>query len=264
MAQQTADPVGSAARDYANNYRELEGGYTKSFPSVHVFHDITPNFKARLSWSASFGRAGLNEMLPNETISETNQTVTINNPALGPQTASNWDATLEYYFEPVGSLTVGWFHKTIEDFIIRNQEFGIVAGGPDNGYNGEYEGFAQRTSRNAGTSVVQGWEFSYQQQFTFLPGPLKGLSGSANYTRIVTHGDYGGNRYLTSREVQGFIPHVANVSLSWRYRKFSSRILYNFTGEYITTFDAVNPARNLYRFSHKTVHVGVGYQFSPR
>ncbi|MGH7945075.1 MAG: TonB-dependent receptor [Opitutaceae bacterium] len=262
-AQQLADPVGSAQRDYASTYREVEGKYTKSFPSAHVFHDITPNLKARLSYSTSFGRPGVTELRPSETINETNGTVTISNPGLRPQTAQNWDATLEYYFEPVGQLSVGWFHKTIKDYIIRNQEIGIVGDGPDNGFNGDYRGLRLLTSSNAGTAIVQGWEFSYQQQYTFLPGLLKGLGGSFNYTRIDTHGMYGGTRYLTRRELAGFIPHVANASLSWRYRKFSTRVLYNFTGEHIDTFDANNPARSRYRFSYKTVNVGVAYQWRP-
>lgn len=38
-AQQTADLVGSAARDYAGTQRRLYGDYTKSFPSVHLTHD---------------------------------------------------------------------------------------------------------------------------------------------------------------------------------------------------------------------------------
>jgi TonB-dependent receptor len=263
VAQQTADPAGTAARDYAGNYRELDAKYRMSFPSIHAFHDLTPNLKTRLSYSTSFGRAGRSEFLPNETIDENNKLVTVNNPGLRPQTSSNWDATLEYYFEPVGQLAVGWFHKTIEDYIIRNQETGTIGNGPDNGYNGEYAGFTERTSINAGIAFVQGWEFSYQQQFTFLPGLLKGLSGSANYSWIDTHGMYSGTRYLTSREVTGFIPHVANLSLSWRHRSFSTRVLYNFTGEHITSFDATNPARNLYRFSRKTVNVGVAYQWRP-
>ena len=112
-AQQTADPVGSATRDYAGNYRELGGRYTKWFPSAHAFHDFTPNLKAHLSWSTSFGRAGLTEFLPAETPSEANRTVTVNNAGLRPQTSSNWDATLEYYFEPVGSVTAGWMPTTV-------------------------------------------------------------------------------------------------------------------------------------------------------
>jgi iron complex outermembrane recepter protein len=262
-AQQTADPVGTAERDYANNYRETSGGYTKPFPSIHVYHDVTTSLKVRLSYSTSFGRAGLSNFLPSETPDENNARVTVNNPGLQPQTARNWDASVEYYFEPVGQLSVSWFHKEIRDFIINNQEIRTIPGGPDNGYNGEYEGWTERTSINAGTSVAQGWEFSYRQQFNFLPGVLRGLAGSFNYTWIDTHGMYGGTTYLTRREVQGFIPHAANASLSWRYRKFSSRVLYNFTGEYISSFNANNPALRLYRLSYKTVNAGIAYQFRP-
>jgi TonB-dependent receptor len=262
-AQQQADPVGSAARDYANNFSAEGGSYTKAFPSVHAFHDVTSNLKVRSSYSTSFGRAALTDFLPSITIDETNRVVTVNNPTLQPQTAQNWDFTLEYYFEPVGSLTVGWFHKTIDDYIFRGQEVRIVPTGTDNGYNGEYPGWSERTAVNASRVIAQGWEFSYQQQFTFLPGLLKGLAASGNYTWIDTHGLYDSGRYLNKREVAGFIPYAANASLSWRFRKFSTRVLYNFTGEYITSFSAASPGLNLYRESMKTVNVGVGYQLRP-
>ncbi len=262
-AQQVADPVGSARRDYENNYRELNGTYTKAFPSVHAYHDITPDLKLRTSYSTSFGRAPLSNFLPAETVDENNQLLTINNPGLKPQTARNWDISLEYYFEPVGQFSVSWFHKDIRDFIITNQEIRTIPGGADNGYDGEYEGWTERTSINAGTSVAQGWEFSYRQQFTFLPGLLRGLAGSFNYTRIDTHGLYGGTDYLTRNEVQGFIPHAANATLSWRHRNFSTRVIYNFTGEYLNTSNQANPALRLYRLSMKTVNAGVSYQLRP-
>ena len=262
-AQQVADPVGSAQRDYANTFRESKGSYTKSFPSIHFTHDVTSNLKARASWSTSFGRPAISNLLPNESVSETNETVTINNPALLPQTAANWDLTLDYYFEPVGALSIGWFHKTIKDYIVTGTNAGIVEGGANNGYNGEFEGFMRLTSGNAGTAIVQGWEFSYQQQFTFLPGLLKGLSGNANYTVIDTHGDFGGTVSRTSGQVAGFIPKSANASLSWRHRGFSTRILYNFVGEHIINYSSTSPALNLYRFDRNTVHLGLAYQVRP-
>ena len=261
-AQQLADPIGSATRDYAGNFRTNPGKYTKGFPSVHGFYDITPDLKVRTSYSTSYGRPPIANLLPGETPNETTQTVTANNPGLGPYTATNWDATLEYYFEPVGSLTIGWFHKDIKDFII-TADVGTISDGLDNGYNGQYAGWTERTNINGGDAVAQGIEFAYQQQFTFLPGMLKGLSASFNYTRIMTHGLRDGTRYLTSREVTGFIPHAANAALSWRFGKYSTRLLYNMTGEHITTFNATNPALNQYRFSMKTLNVGFGYQYKP-
>ena len=263
VPQQTADPVGSATRDYAGTQRNLSGSYTKSFPSAHLTHDLTSDLKARLSWSTSFGRPPLNNALPNETISETNQTLTVNNPSLLPQNAATWDATLEYYFEPVGTLSLGWFNKTITDYIVTGTNAGTIATGNDNGFNGEYAGFTRLTSANAGTAKVTGWEFNYQQQFTFLPGLLKGFGASANYTLIRTNGNFGGTTSRSTNEVPGFIPRTGNATLSWRYKKFSTRLLYNFTGSYITAFTAATPGRNLYRFQYATVNAGVSYQVRP-
>ncbi len=262
-ALQLADPVGSAQRDYANNRRELDGSYTKSFPSVHLSHDLNQNLKARLSWSTSFGRPVMTNYLPTETISEPNLTLTVNNPSLQPQTAANWDASLDYYFEPVGNFSVGWFHKKIEDFIVRGIFQGIVAAGAANGYNGEYAGFSLLTTANAGTAFVQGWEFSYQQQFTFLPGVLKGLSALVNYTVLDTHGNFGDTTTLSAGQVAGFIPRTGNASLGWRYRKFGTRLLVNYTSDWLQTYSATSAAQNLYRYRRTTVNLGVEYRLRP-
>ena len=171
--------------------------------------------------------------------------------------------TLDYYFEPVGNFSVGWFHKTINDYIVSGIDAGTVAGGTENGYNGEFAGFNRLTTSNAGTAIVQGWEFSYQQQFTFLPGLLKGLSGSANYTMIDTHGNFGGTTMLKTGQVAGFIPRAGNLSLSWRHRGFSARVLYNFTGDHIATYSATSPALNTYRLDRNTINVGLAYQLRP-
>jgi iron complex outermembrane recepter protein len=114
-----------------------------------------------------------------------------------------------------------------------------------------------------GRRIPQGWEFSYQQQFTFLPGLLSGLGASANYTIIGTHGNFGETTRLGTNEVAGFIPETGMAILSWRHQKFSARVLYKFTGDYITSYDAVSVGRNLYRYSYKTITLGVAYQYRP-
>ena len=262
-AQQATDPVGSAQRDYANTRRELRGQYTKSFPSIHLTQDLARNLKARLSWSTSFGRPPMSNLTPAETVNETAQTLTISNPALLPQTARNWDAALEYYFEPVGNLSVGWFHKTIRDYFVNNVQSGTVGPNQDNGFNGEYPGFTILTSTNLGTAVVQGWELSYQQQFTFLPGLLSGLGFSANYTTMETRGDFGGTTTRRTGEVPGFIPRTGNISLTWRYRGFGARVVANRTGEHISTFTEGSPGRNLYVRERTIINAGVAYQWKP-
>ncbi len=262
-AQQLADPVGSADRDYANTFRATVGRYTKWFPSVHVTHDFTPRLKARASWSTSFGRPPLSNLMPSEAINETNQTVTINNPDLKPQVAENFDASLEYYFEPVGSISVGWFHKTIEDFFQNNVPFGIVPAGQNNGFNGEFEGFTLQGRGNLGEAVIRGWELSYQQQLTFLPGPLRGLGVFANYTYLETSGDWGRTGAAAATAVPGFIPRTGNVGLNWRHRGISARVNVNFTGDHLEAANVANPALNLYRTERTIVNAGIAYQVRP-
>jgi iron complex outermembrane receptor protein len=262
-AEQNADPVGTATRDYANNRRQTEGDYTKAFPSIHAWYDWTRNLKTRLSWSTSFGRPAFGSLAPNETPNENQRTVTINNPSLLPQTAKNWDATLEYYFEPVGNLTVGWFHKEIRDYIVSGIDSGTVGSGTDNGFGGEYDGWTILTSANAGTAIVQGWEFSYQQQFTFLPGVLRTLSGLVNYTLLDTHGNFGGAGRREKGQVPGFVPRTANASLTWRYRAFSTRLLLNYAGTFLQAYNATSAARNLYRLERKLINLGFSYQVRP-
>jgi len=110
---------------------------------------------------------------------------------------------------------------------------------------------------------VQGWEFSYQQQFTFLPGLLKGLGASLNYTLLEASGNFGGTTNRETNQVPGFIPRTANASLSWRYRGFSTRLLVNYGGEFLASYSAASAARNLYRFDYRTVNLGVAWQLRP-
>lgn len=261
-AEQVADPIAAAVKDYGTGLRVVRGNYWQNFPSVHTFYDITPNLKLRSSWSTSYGRPAVSNLLPGETVDETNLRVTTNNPALKPQRASNWDTTLEYYFEPVGSLTVSWFHKDIKDFINSNQIVGTIGAGNGNGFDGQYEGYELRTSLNGGTVTTQGWEFGYNQQFTFLPGLLKGLSANANYTWIDTHGYQTGTVYLSRREIANFIPRVYNLGLNWRYAQFGVHANYNYTSEYLTGSNNDAGLRQ-YRYSFKTLQGGVSYQYKP-
>ena len=263
-AQQLADPAGSAQRDYANNARAVSGYYTDWFPSAHTSYDIMPNLKARVSWSTSFGRPPFSNLIPGEAPNETSRTLTVNNPSLKPQHAKNWDATLEYYFEPVGQFALGWFHKSITDYIVGGVDGGIVSSGQGNGFDGNYEGFQILQTGNLGSAFVQGWEVSYQQQFTFLPGVLRGLGVAANYTYLKTWGRFTGNTYIGNNQVAGFVPETGNLSLTYKYRKFSTRANVNYTGRFITGFTAPYSPRNVFRYSRTVLNLGFAYDWHPR
>ena len=157
---------------------------------------------------------------------------------------------------------MGWFHKRIDDYIVSGKEIGIVGTGTGNGFEGQYEGYSILANSNAGTAFTQGVEFSYQQQFRFLPGLLKGLRFNGNLTQITAHGDYGiAGAYLKDKYVAGFIPRTANASLSWDYKKFGASISYNYTAENVRgTYNITAPSRNQFLMARELVNASMRYQ----
>ena len=262
-AQQLADPAGSAELDsvaYVN-----KGSYGQNFPSVHLWRDLTPDLKARAAWTTGFARPTLANYVTALSFNTTNETVTFGNPDLKPTRSTNWDFSLEYYFKPSSSFTVGWFHKKLEDYIAGGVDVGTVGTGPDNGFDGEFGGYTILANANVGTAYTQGWEFSYLQQFQFLPGLLKGLRLNANLTQITAHGDYASpGNYAKDKNVRGFIPRTMNTTLSWYYKKFSTSVSYNYTAEHIRdNYNFAQPSRNRYLKSRKIVNASVRYQLRP-
>jgi len=259
-AQRAADPIGTARRDYANP-RRLDGGFTDWFPGVHVVYRFHPRWQARLSWSQSIGRPQMSNYLPLETVNETAQTVAINNSSLQPQYSKNWDVALEYYFEPVGQLAVGYFRKEISDYIFSDRG-GTVAVGAGNGFNGLYEGYTVITNRNGGAATIDGLELNYQQQFSFLPGALQGLGAFANYTRLWTEGDYGQTGPRSTSAVVDFVPETLNTGLFWKHRGVGARVFVSTIGEFLNAY-SVDASRLQFKKSRTTVNVSLSYQWRP-
>jgi len=259
-AQQVADPLGSARRDYNNPTRNA-GEYQQNFPSVHTWYDLTKDLRVRASWSTGMARPSLANAVTSLSINETAQTVTFGNPALKPTRAKNWDFAAEYSFGTASYMRVGWFHKRLDDYIRANQPIGVIEAGSDNGFNGQYQGYEILSNSNAGSAFTQGWEVEYLQHFRFLPGLLRTLRFSGNFTKLSAHGDYGTpGVYLTTEQVNGFIPFTANANLSWEYKKFGTSINYNYTdGSIRGGFNTAAPSRNRYMMPRSLFNVNLLY-----
>ena len=228
----------------SNDYRHV-------FPSVHLKYEPRPGLIGRLSYTTGIGRPNFNTITPNLQVNEDTRVVVANNPGIKPQYSDNFDASLEYYFEPVGVVSAGVFQKEIADFMFTAGGT-FIGSGTDNGFGGEYSGYELRTQRNGGSARVRGLELNYQQQFTFLPGWMKGLGLLANYTRLETKGDYGsvGNVQSTS-QVVGFTPATGNVGLSYILGKYNFRVAYNYKDRKLMAFNALENRRRYEVAAHR-------------
>jgi TonB-dependent receptor len=247
--------------EYSNRIT-AEGDYRKYFPGVHVKYSPLHNLVARGSWATNIGRPSIGNLIPATTVDYDKQTISSSNPSLKPQYSNNFDAALEYYFEPAGRVSAGVFLKEIEDF--QFSQGGIIVGnGADNGFGGDYAGYALTTRVNGGAAKVKGLELAYQQQFTFLPGWLKGFGMFANYTQLETSGNYGGTRTVSTNTLTGFIPKAANLGISYIRTPVSFRIQAKYKGKFLDTFNA-DPSRLIYGMPQTVVDVKMQYNLNRR
>jgi iron complex outermembrane recepter protein len=225
------------------------GEYTNVFPSLHVRYRPARNLLARASYSTGIGRPPLGSIIPLDTVNFDTQIVSRSNPSLKPRTSDNFDVSLEYYFEPVGMLSVGLFRKEIKNF--HGTLITSVGTGNDNGFDGDFAGWELRTTRNLGRARVQGVEVNYQQQFTFLPGWLKGFGVYANLTKLETKGNPASGSAATGR-VANFIPTSANGGISYRNFGFSGALQATHVGKYYESASSI-PSNELWRMDRTTV-----------
>lgn len=238
------------------------GKYTSYFPGIHLKYEPLRGLVTRASFASNIGRPSIGNLIPSTTVNYDTQTISTSNPSLMPQYSRNYDADIEYYFEPAGRVSAAVFYKQIKDF--QFSQGGLIVGtGNNNGFGGDYAGYALTTRVNGGSATVKGLELAYQQQFTFLPGWLKGFGAFANYTRLETEGDYGTTRVGSTNSITGFVPKAANIGISYIRNPWSLRVELKYKGRFLNTFNA-SPARLVWGMPQTTVDTKAVYNINRR
>ncbi|MBI5380398.1 MAG: TonB-dependent receptor [Opitutae bacterium] len=228
-----ADPAANAARarDTIRGWvKSPEKDYNNVFPSLHFVYEIGRGFQGRLSYNTSISRPSPTLLLPvASSPNVTAQTISAGNPALKPYTSDNFEAAVEKYFEPVGLISAGVFLKEIKNY---TRSFPTVIGsGSDNGFGGEYAGWTLNQTRNVGSARIRGFEVNYSQQYTSLPGFLRGFGTNANFTYLDTYGDFGSANGFTNR-LPNLTPRSWNAGISYRGYGLDVRLLANYRSTY--------------------------------
>ncbi|TVP72776.1 MAG: TonB-dependent receptor [Gemmatimonadales bacterium] len=240
--------------------------YTNILPGVHVRWEAARDLLVRGSATRTLARPSFGNILPQTQVitfegglgeSEVPGQISQNNVGLEPQLSDNLDLSLEYYFGPRAFVSVGAFRKDIQNFITGTSELL----GADNDFGSEFEGYAFQTQINANSARVRGVEFSWQQQFTFLPGFMGGLGAFANGTLLETRGDYADG--AEDGNVPGFTPRSGNVGLSWENRRVQLRANMNYRGETLTSWDQNRYIKRRYDQSFATADLGLEWRVTP-
>jgi iron complex outermembrane recepter protein len=240
---------------------EGSGDYRDYFPSVHFKYNLTPRLLARLSYSTGIGRPNFGQIIPTTSIDNDRLTITANNPDLKPQFSKNYDAALEYYFEPAGLVSIGVFEKNLRNFIYRANVGTIDSG---NEFGEGYSGYTLTTDRNGGSATIQGLEFSYSQQFSHLGGIWRGFGTFLNMTWLRTEGDYGmPGENITGAKLPLFTPRTGNVGVSYIAHGWTVRVKMNYSSDRLETFNA-DPSRLTYDKGSTPVDLNLAYALNRR
>jgi len=152
--------------------------YDNWLPSVTIKAQWQENIIARLGVSRSLTRPTMGQLSPSLVLTTTRQggdlRASSGNPALKPFESTNFDLTLEWYYQSLSYLSASYFKKKVSNFIVStvtkmsindvtDPSTGRDSRAPDSGDT--LAEFDLTTPTNGQTATVSGFEFAIQHDF---------------------------------------------------------------------------------------------------
>ena len=184
--------------------------------------------------------------------------ISTGNRNLLPVESWNYDLSLEWYFDTVGSLTGAFFMKDLEGIVTTGT--GVVNFTAPSGVS---QDVVVTGPANDLTGTLTGFELAYQQVYDFLPGLLSGLGTQMTYTYI-DGGDFSnpnlsgigspsvagagtplnGGPFVSGQPLAGVSEHTINATVFYERGPLALRAAYNWRSEFLIT-----PRDDIFPFS---------------
>jgi TonB-dependent receptor len=225
----------TSATTLTSGYNSFGGyNYTNYFPSLNLKYQFSANLLARGAITTALGRPPFVDLAPTVTVDVASNTVSMGNPNLKAQKATNFDFSLEYYFPSEGGISIGLFHKDIENPIFNSTS---------TGQNGTYGGVALTNAivnsyANGTKAKVTGLEFNIQKPLTFLPSPLDGFG--VNFNMTFTDGSLKVPGRTVKTPLIGQADRIASAQVYYEKYGFSGRVAYTYHSAYLDTDGGLN------------------------
>ncbi len=157
-------------------------------PMIHLKVKPVEWFDTRLSVTKTLSRPNYQYHIPYETGTSYTYNVEKGNPDLESTTSWNFDLYFSIYHQKFGLITIGGFYKEITNFsylithYLKDSTAAAKYGLPaTNDYLLHEFTHPENTH---GLSTIKGIEIEYQANLNYLPGLLRNIVFSVNYTRI--------------------------------------------------------------------------------
>jgi TonB-dependent receptor len=237
--------------------------YTNWLPGIQARWAVQEDLIVRGAWTNTIGRPSYEQNVPFRIfeIEEDEPGVfegelETGNADLEPLESMNFDASIEWYLEPAGILSGGIFYKDID-----NPIFNRVQTLEDAVFEGRfYSELVVTQPQNASSGNILGIEANYQQQFSMLPGLLRGLGVSLSYTWTDSEAEI----FDRSEKVPFFLQseHIGNAALYYELSGLELRLAYAFRSSYLDSIGD-EAAQDLYVDDHGQLDFKARYAFTP-
>jgi TonB-dependent receptor len=197
------------------------GTYVDVLPSASLRYKLDNNSAIRAVYSRTLSRPLPSQLTTavQEDTSTAPSTFDVG-AVLNPEHSNNYDLLYERYLTPLGLIQAGFFYKDITSPIVTNVVLCPLTGCS----TPQFAGHFVATPENAGSAYVTGLELAFQQHFTYLPGLLRGLGVSGNYS-YTTSGTTRVNPFRTDNPaLLRQAPNTWNLSPTYDIGRLSIRV----------------------------------------
>ncbi len=227
--------------------------YDDWLPSLNLAWDLTDSVVLRFGAAKTMARPTLSNLSPSVSGGPTSfldedryYSINLGNPKLDPFRSTNYDLSAEWYFQEGALLSAAVFYKDIETYVQRTR---LLTTWGDMGYSLDLlpAGFSPNTLFNVQSyfntpgGPLKGYELTYQQPFSFLPGLWKNFGVQLNYTHVDSKIKYlfssgSGDTIVTTyteNDLLNLSPNSYNATLYYDDGRFSARVSTSYRDAYI-------------------------------
>jgi len=226
--------------------------YLDVLPDVQLRYAVNPNSALRAVYARGVARPTPYQLVPYVTEDSTASpvSVSVGNPALRPEHANNYDLLYETSLHPLGMIQAGFFFKQLTAPQVPTSIAGTinVANLPAGSVPAEelqaianYPGDSISITVNGQNAYLYGFEASYQQHLSFLPGVLSGFGINANYGYTASQ-EKGFPLRLDQPRLIDQATNTWRISPSYDNRRLSARVGFAYDGPSEFQYSYISPA----------------------